>query len=113
MSDAFVDELKNKKEELTQSLNTKKSEFSRMDAEQRKLGALIEAEKHSGHSQDHHKNKNHGPSKDIRTDIVKNETKFKEQARKLEEMKKEIRHVEEELKSVVHDLHVVEAPLEA
>ena len=109
MSDAFIEELKTKKEELSQNINTKKSEIYRMDADQRKLGALIEAEKHSTSSHDpHHKNKHHAPSKDVRSDIVKNEAKFKVQATKLEELKKEVHHLEEELKSVVHDLHVVE-----
>ncbi|MEI6805382.1 MAG: hypothetical protein WCK49_02615 [Myxococcaceae bacterium] len=106
MSDAFIDELKNKKQELVQNLTSKKSELSRLDAEERKLGVLIEAEKHSSNSHDK-KSKNHAPSKDIRTDIVKNEAKFKEQAKKIDDLKKEIHHLEEELKSVTHDLHVV------
>lgn len=91
MSDAFIDELQNKKQNLT----SKKSELSRLDAEQHKLGVLIEAEKHSSNGHDK-KAKDHAPSKDTRTDIVKNEAKFKEQAKKLDE-----------LKSVLHDLHVV------
>lgn|SRR3989338_8035124 len=109
MSDAFIDELKIKKEELTQSVQAKKSDLLKLESEQRKLGALIEAEKHSSTSHDpHHKNKHHGPSQDVRTDIIKNESKLKDQARKLEELKKEVHHLEEELKSVMHDLHVVE-----
>jgi chromosome segregation ATPase len=106
MSDAFIDELQNKKQELTQILNSKKSDLSRLDAEQRKLGVLIEAEKHSSNSHDK-KSKNHAPSKDTRTDIVKNEAKFKDQAKKLDDFRKEIHHLEDELKSVMHDLHVV------
>lgn len=106
MSDAFVDELQNKKQELTQNLSSKKSELFRMDAEQRKLGALIESEKHSSNGHDK-KAKNHAPSKDVRTDIIKNEAKFKEQTKKIDEMRKEIHHLEDELKSVSHDLQVV------
>lgn len=106
MSDAFIDELQNKKQELIQNLTSKKSELSRIDGEQRKLGALIEAEKHSSNGHDH-KAKHHAPSKDTRTDIVKNEAKFKEQAKKFDELKKEVHHLEDELKSVLHDLHVV------
>lgn len=106
MSDAFIDELQNKKQELTGNLSSKKSDLSRLDGEQRKLGALIEAEKHSSDGHDK-KAKHHAPSKDTRTDIVKNEAKFKELAKKLDELRKEIHHLEDELKSVVHDLHVV------
>ena len=106
MSDAFIDELQNKKQELTQNLNSKKSELFQMDSEQRRLGALIESEKHSSNGHDK-KSKNHAPSKDIRGDIQKNELKFKEQARKLDDLRKEVHHLEDELKSVNHDLHVV------
>ncbi len=108
MSDAFVDELQNKKQELTQTVSSKKSELFRMDAEQRKLGALIESEKHSSNGHDK-KAKGHGPSKDMRSDIVKNEAKYKEQAKKLDELRKEVHHLEDELKSVSHDLQVVGA----
>ncbi len=70
-----------------------------MDADQRKLGALIESEKHSNNGHDK-KSKNHATSKDTRVDILKNETKFKEQAGKIDALRKEVRHLEDELKSV-------------
>lgn len=105
----FVVELQTKRQELTQGLASKKSDLFRLDSEQKKLAALIESEKHSQSNPKDHKNKHHAPSKDIRTDILKNETKFKDQAKKLEEMRKEVRHLEDELKSVNHDLQVVGA----
>ena len=104
-NDDFVAELQAKKQELSQGLANKKSELARLDGDQRKLTQLLDSEKHPNDT----KNKHRAPSKEIRSDILKNEAKFKEQAKKIEEMRKEIRHLEEELKSVNHDLQVVGA----
>lgn len=108
MSDTFTEDLQKTKQELTTSLTTKKAEVSRLDADQARLFALIEAEKHTSASHDHHKN-HHAPSTETRADIVKNEIQFETQAKKLDVLKKEIHHLEDELKSTSHDLHVVEA----
>lgn len=107
--DAFVEELRQKKYDLGVEITGKKAEYNRLDIEQKRLGALIDIEKHANAgSSKQKKNKNHSQVKENRLDIVRNEQKHKEQARKLEEMKKEIHHLESELKSITHDLSVVE-----
>ena len=110
--DAFVEELKKEKEAVAQKLASKKQELSQLEREQRSLSSLIESEKHqtpSGHHPKHHKKgKEHDQTKQVRLDIVRNEQKFKEQARKVDELRKEVGHLESDLKGINHDLSVVE-----
>ncbi len=103
----FVAELNAKHQELTQQLTAKKSELFAMDSDQRRLAALLDAEKHSHANPKNHKGKGNAPSKDTRSDIQKNELKFKDQAKKLEELRKVVKHLEDDLKGVNHDLQVV------
>ncbi|MES2504041.1 MAG: hypothetical protein V4534_04100 [Myxococcota bacterium] len=100
----FVGELQAKQQELMQSIASKKADIAKVDAEQKKLGTLLESEKHGQPN----KGKHHAPTKDIRTDIQKNESKFKEQSKKLDDMRREVAHLEDELKAVNHDLRVVQ-----
>jgi len=108
--DEFVNELRQQKFEAGQKLAVQKSELSRLEADQRKLKTLLDAEKHQnqgGHKK-HKKAKGHENNKAIRLDIVKNEQKFKDQESKIAQIRKEIQHLEMELKSLTHDLAVVE-----
>lgn len=101
----FVAELLAKKDELSKLVAAKKSELAYFDNDNKKLGQLLDSEKHSK-SKDN-KNKKHGPDKNIRTDIQKNEAKFNEQSQKITSMRRELQHLENELKSINHDLNIV------
>lgn len=107
--DAFVDDLRKQKFIVEQKLAGIKSEFHKLDSEQRRLGTLIAAEKQqTSGGKNHKKSKGHNKNKVVRLDIVKNEQKFQEQVGKIALMRKEMHHLEMELKGLVHDLAVVE-----
>ncbi len=106
--DAFVNELRQKKYEAGAKLAGKKSEMAIIEAQQRKLKTLLDAEKNANHGGKQKKQKGHDKNKEIRLDIVRNEQKFKEQSGQIEALRKEIQHLEMGLKSLTHDLNVVE-----
>jgi hypothetical protein len=106
--DAFVNELRQKKYVAGAKLASKKSEMAAIELQQRKLKALLDAEKNSNHGGKQKKNNGRDKNKEIRLDIVRNEQKFKEQAGQIDNMRKEIQHLEIDLKSLTHDLNVVE-----
>ena len=88
--DEFVNELRQKKYEAGAKLASKKSEMAAIEAQQRKLKVLLDAEKNSNHGSKQKKNKGHDKNKEIRLDIVRNEQKFKEQAGQIDSMRKEV-----------------------
>ncbi len=106
--DEFVNELRQKKYEAGAKLASKKSEMAIIEAQQRKLKILLDAEKNANHGGKQKKAKGHEKNKEIRLDIVRNEQKFKEQVGKIEAIRKEVQHLEIDLKSLTHDLSVVE-----
>jgi chromosome segregation ATPase len=107
-TDSFVEELRQKKYSVGQILATKKSELNALDQDQRRLSTLIGSEKQSNGGNKQKKNKHQPQAKEVRLDIVRNEQKHKEQARKYDELRREVQHLESELKSITHDLSVVD-----
>ncbi len=103
----FVAELLAKQKELSKVVASKKTDLATIDNEQKKLAALLDSEKHSANKPKDHKIKHHAPNQSVRSDIQKNEAKFKEQAQKIAALRKELQHLESELKSINHDLQVV------
>ncbi|MBL4818457.1 MAG: hypothetical protein JKY15_04400 [Deltaproteobacteria bacterium] len=108
-NDDFTVELKAKYEQLNQEVNTKRNEFNQLNASQRKLEALINSEKHSQAKPKDKKGKHGGPSKDMRSDILKHEAKYKEQGGKIAKLQKQLHYLEEDLKETAHGLRVVGA----
>ncbi len=106
--DTFVNELRQKKYEAGAKLAIKKSEMAAIEAQQRKLKALLDAEKNSNHASKQKKSKGHDKNKEIRLDIVRNEKNFKEQLSQIDSLRREVQHLEMDLKSLTHDLNVVE-----
>lgn len=108
IADVFVEELRQKKYDIGQQLAAKKAELSRLGGDQQRLAALIASEKQSNSGSKQKKHKHPAENKETRLDIVRNEQKHKEQAKKFDELKHEVHHLESEFKSIVHDLSVVE-----
>jgi chromosome segregation ATPase len=106
--DEFVNELRQEKDAVSQKLSEKRSELSRLEADQRKLKSIIDNEKQQTAKVQHKKGKHDGHAKEIRLDIVRNDQKYKEQAKKIDELKRETQHLESDLKSLNHDLQVIE-----
>lgn len=106
--DAFVEQLRQERQTVQNKIAEKKSELARLEIDQRKLKSLIENEKQQNAKAQQKKGKHDGHAKEVRLDIVRNEQKFKEQGKKVEDLKKETQHLESDLKSLNHDLQVIE-----